>query len=404
MNHFLPYKIDAESEELFYYGLEKFSEEVFEKGKTDLKQIIDNIKDFNPISDNESKSVILELLLIGVLWKCHINDAVATDKSELAELNYSEKLIKNSSSSDIFRKIFYRMRADVLLHHDNFSQFENDEKSLRKLINWLEVTGEYTYEIRVFENWFSYWHKQKFYTISAELTQILNFTNAFIKIGDNMMGSFLNPLFFNVFLKTIATNREDYFQIAKPEPEYLLNLIAAEWLNEINDEKFQSFDSKKIMVPGCMRPDNGKSCKAVADGAYLKCINCNNSCNINKLVKEANKQDFDVRIALHQSTFKAETRQLKNSAFVGVACAGCLISGGLMLEQKGIQAKCLILNKPGCNGHWSDTGEQTNISFSQIEKLLPGHAPNNCIASDSKMMSFKSRNKISIIARATVRA
>jgi hypothetical protein len=379
MNHFLPYKIDAESEELFYYGLGQFSSEVFEKSKSHIKPIIDNFFGYLVTNKDEFKGAALELILIGVLWDCHIGDAIATDKSELAELVYTEKLIKNSSTHDIFRKIFYRMRADVLLHHDIQAKVEIDEKSLRKLLGWLEATGEYSYEIPVVEKWLGYWQQQKIQTIATDLTRIINFTDVFVKVGDNMLGSFLNPLFFTVYQRTIPTNREDYFQVSKPEPEYMLNLLSAEWLNEINDEVFQSFEAKKLMAPGCMRPENGKNCNAIQDGAYLKCSLCNSTCNIFKLRNEIQSEDSEIRIAVHQSTFKAEAVQLKESGIVGVACAGCLLSGGLMLKQKDISAKCLILNNPGCNKHWTETGEETNISYSQVEKILAVKSI-NCLA------------------------
>lgn len=373
MNQFLPYKIDKDSEEKFYNQLNNFSDKIFELGKTELNSIIKNKLGSRNYSEKEIKSVLLEILIIGVLWRCHIANALSTNRRELSELRYTEKLTKDASAPEIFRKIYYRMRADVLLHFTNsdtaIAPFS--EETFCNLIDWLEATGEYKYELPVFDKWFQYWQNQNFINLSHDLNAILKFTNTFISTGETLLGEFLNPVFFNVYQMTIATNREDFFQVSKPEPEYILNLLAANWLNEINDEKFQAFETKKIMVPGCMRPENGKNCKAQGDGAYLKCTGCNQFCNIYNLLNEASEKNFEVRIALHQSSFKAETGQLKDSGIVGVACAGCLISGGLMLQSKDIFAKCLILNKPGCNKHWANTGEPTNISYSQLNKVLP---------------------------------
>lgn len=385
MNHFLPYKIDVDSEENFYRQLECFSNEIFESGKNRLNHEISLCLDNSQISIHEVKSTLLELLIIGVLWECHIGNANATRGSSLAELEYFKRLSDISTSTDVFKRIYYKMRGDSLLHdsENNYGQIETDEKLYRKLMEWLKATGEYKYELQVFEKWLLKFQSTDKSVAENALLRITHFAKTFIELGEKYLGTIINPVFFNVISKSIPTDREDYFQVTKPEPEYYLNMLAASWLNEINDNNFQSFSSKKIIVPGCMRPDNGKKCKAENDGAYLRCTSCNIDCNIQKITTEAGILGFDVSIALHQSTFKAETGQLKNSAVIGVACAGCLISGGLMLKQKGILAKCLVLNKPGCNKHWSDIGEITDISYSQIQRLLPAYFPMACTKSDS---------------------
>ena len=383
MDYYLPYKIDIGSDEEFYNSLEMFSGETLNQGKKILDNIINLRLNTANASDHEVKSILLELLIIGVLWKNHISDATSTSKSSLAELEYFKTFA--SSDDEMLKKIYLKMRADILVHHPQNidARIGISLQSFLKLIDWLEATGEYNYELPVLKNWYNILRPMDNIQAKSYLHQIAYFTYYFNRLGENMLGSYLNPVFFKVMRKSINADREDYFQVSKSELEYYLNFLAVIWLNDINDKHFQMHTQRKIMAPGCMRPNNGTNCKATIDGSYLKCAHCDTNCNIYKLQKEAVQLEYEVRIALHQSTFKAETQQLRDTGIIGVACAGCLVSGGFMLLQEGIYAKCLILNKPGCNKHWSVTGEATSISLSQLRKVTVCQAPVVCKVSDS---------------------
>jgi hypothetical protein len=350
----IPYRIDGEKADEYNSRLRIFSWELFALGKTHFSDLfLEKFKKENS-TDSDKKSMLIELLMIGVLIKCHSRKELANPESTQGK---SSQKLQTETELDEFGNSALNFALDFSL------------ADLQEMMNFLEITNEHVYELRVVEKWFTYWQQSGNEIYYSNIVKILLFADFFIEYSPKYLGKFFNDQFFKQ-LPGIDIQRDDYFQITKSFPEYCLNAVSALWLNELNQEVFDSSDVKRIMVPGCMRFNNGKSCEAVKMGSYLRCSACNTSCNAYKLTKFGETSGIDVLIAVHQSTFKADQEQLKNSGIVGIACMSCLLSGGLMLKEKGIHAVCVTLDRPGCIKHWTKEGVMTNINYPELMRLI----------------------------------
>ncbi|MBN1119221.1 MAG: DUF116 domain-containing protein [Bacteroidales bacterium] len=383
MQNTVPYHIDKNIESLFYHQLELFSNLTAEKGKVELQEIISlSLKSNGIQNENAEKSALLELLLLGVLWNCHIVNAMCSNSKAIKELKY----LSTENIPEKLKEVYYSLKYDTLVHHnlmiDN-SQFKPSVTILNKLAEWLDATEEYKYELPVIHKWISIFEKLSDERVSADMYKIIRFASHFTDSANKTFGYIINGEFFTRHKKRIEVTREDYFQVTKSAPEYFLNFVSAVWMNEMHDKSFNSNKKTILMAPGCMRANNGAYCNAKPEGSYLKCTRCNTACNVAKLAAITESEDTKVMIAIHQSSFTSNTDQLKHKAVVGIACAGCLTSGGLMLLNNNIRAKCLILNAPGCNQHWTDIGFSTTISEKQLNQIVPVQEPKVYSLSDS---------------------
>lgn len=379
-SYVLPYLAGEKQNRGLYSALESAAQLSFERGKKELTKIISEKSRSETTNENEKKVVVFECLLVGVLWICHAEKAMASRESSLSDLKHLIKVAKSKTSSDILRKSYYSFRNHQLTIDISGKAYPLDLslESFNKFMKWLNATEEYNYELKVIDDWYKYWLKAGKSQFLFDMNAILRYALAFEDICNKELSGFFNKEYFETEVHNISKAREDYFQVTKPISEYYLNGIGAVWMNNLNKQAFDAHKNKLVMAPGCMRPKNGTDCKASREGEYLRCNKCNTSCNINKLVHKGKEDDFDVLIALHQSTFKAEKSQLSGKGIVGIACMSCLIPGGLMLYEKGIHAQCSILSQPGCKKHWTSSGEMTGINLNELNVVLENYAPSSC--------------------------
>ncbi len=356
-NNFVPYRVDGEKTEEFYSRLRIFSWEIFSTASIYFDEIISMSLQHTAKSEVKRKETLIQLLTIGVFINCHSKKGIFYRENLISKGVCQEKNISPLFDSEEL----INMQIDFAL------DFSLDD--LKELIDYIKNTGEYAYEVPILEKWHKYWTDCNDKKFSTDICKVLLFTDLFIDGSQKYIGQYFNNEFFNRQVN-IDPRREDYFQVTKTKPEYFLNAISAMWMIDINREIFDSMPIKKVMVPGCMRPENGRNCQARHDGAYLQCSGCNNICNINKLRQTGQKKGFDVMIVLHQSTFKVDYEQLRGTGIVGVACMSCLLSGGLMLQEKGIKPLCVMLNKPGCKKHWTADGISTDIDYDELFRVL----------------------------------
>ncbi|NJM15305.1 MAG: DUF116 domain-containing protein [Bacteroidales bacterium] len=59
-------------------------------------------------------------------------------------------------------------------------------------------------------------------------------------------------------------------------------MVCAELLNQGYRDNFLKTETKMLLLPTCMRPENSNSCRATLDSEGLKCSLCNPSCNVYK--------------------------------------------------------------------------------------------------------------------------
>lgn len=383
-NEILPY--NGISGEDIYTRFDKISDQIYANCVEDLAPLFKmRTNESVNYTEHENKSFAIESLILGVLWICHANKSGEIKDSTFDEITHLKKLSKLSTVPRDVKQVFYRFRNEQLTK-DSEPVILLPELSLTayyRFIKWLEATEEYTFEVKILHKWFTYWAGKGESQFLFEINSILNAANTFIEFCNEQVQQYFNPEFFTTAIPQIKKDREDYFQVSKPLEEYYLNGIAAVWMNEINRNSYERYEEKLVMAPACMRINNGNNCTAIKDGKYLRCTKCNPGCNISKLNKVGEQEGFEVLIAIHQSAFKANIGQLRGKGVIGIACMSCLVSGGLMLLNKGIHAQCAILTHPGCSKHWSNKGIMTETDLEGIRNITRIYSPNLCNTSDS---------------------
>lgn len=369
----LPYQFSEQDIPDFYKRLDLLSEQVFNRATETLGRIVysdreDKILEL-PVS--EQKQLILELLILGVYWRGHIFYAYQSQKLISRLARFSKSTIFNSEKKLILRRKTILSFLDRKSFHE--LKIKYNKKLLVDLVNWLKLLKKYDYETPVIEKWANHWKEISREEFTINMLILASFTDWFCEISDYFLGRHLNQEFFSKsqFLNIEQLNRRDIFQVIKPKEEYYLNAIAGLWMNEMHNDSFRKAGRKIVFAPGCMRPDGGRACKAKAVNGFMECIGCNESCNVYQLNRKGKEEGFEVKIVKHQSSlFKGDITAYKRDGIVGVACMSCLISGGLMLKQEGIEAKCLYLNAPGCSKHWLEKDEMTSISEIQLKEIV----------------------------------
>ncbi|MDF1550419.1 MAG: DUF116 domain-containing protein, partial [Bacteroidales bacterium] len=136
---------------------------------------------------------------------------------------------------------------------------------------------------------------------------------------------------------------------------------------------YQKTKNKVLLVPGCMRINNGKVCKAKQDGFDITCTSCNKNCKIYELTNLGNKNKFSVNIVPHSSSFTKWLKKWENNdqtGLIAVACLLNLVPGGYEMRELNIPAQCLLLDFCGCKKHWHKNGIATEINEDRLLKML----------------------------------
>ncbi|MGD8780644.1 MAG: DUF116 domain-containing protein [Ignavibacteria bacterium] len=184
-----------------------------------------------------------------------------------------------------------------------------DIRSMRKLILWLEATGEFDDEVKRFKNWLMFFEKQSELKFESAMRDAAKVYEWFKEKAKKELGDFSSCV--NVFLNNGYKNyrrREDVIFCGKQEVEYHINMVASEIINWGFKEEFIKTKKRAILVPGCMRPGNDESCKASENGLDIVCTGCTKDCRFNKIRKLGKENNFEVFIVPHSTSF---TRWLK---------------------------------------------------------------------------------------------
>ena len=311
---------------------------------------------------------------------------------------------------------------EYLILNDNKNRNNFNIKNYILLLNYLKATGDYEESLKHLLIWKEFFQKNHA-KLATYFKNILSFTNSFEKIAnDELYGYIPNVDNFRENQLENHRNNEDIVLCARNSLEYYLNMFGAEIMNRVFRYKFLKRDKIIIILPNCMQLQNNfnkslenkfnlkianetkynhdeksyrninnneninnspnhvnnlnHQCKASQDHLGLKCIYCNEECNIgkiNKLVKEKHSSyNINVYISAHTSSILSNiTKEDEEKlAIVGVACINNLIEGGWKISSSGIPAQCVILDYVGCLKHWDDGGFSTNFNISELNRIL----------------------------------
>lgn len=360
-----------ESSTEFYKKNLNFSKKVLNKLEDNFSNDINDYMNYinkNNMEQLRSKSeYLLEILMIGVFWKEHVNKAISLSKIP------RNILIKLSTlrEKESIKKIVDINRG--LLEYLFLNRRSNDKvkislENYKKLVNYLKACGDYKEEAKRLEVWISYFFSLNKNKVDKILTSYLEFAKYFEDISQEVLGIYTKNV--NLFLKNIDKKykyREDFLFCSRKEVEYHLNMVGAQIMNEAYRKEFLKTKEKRLLLPSCMRIKDEKNCKAIKTEEGYICNSCSKNCNVNKYDKLGKKYNFQVYIIPHESSISVKNK-IKDGhiGIIGVACVLNLISGGLKAKNLGFVPQCVFLDYCGCKDHWHDKGIITDINMSYL--------------------------------------
>ena len=355
----------------FYKKNLNFSKKVLNKLEDNFSNDINDYMNYinkNNMEQLRSKSeYLLEILMIGVFWKEHVNKAISLSKIP------RNILIKLSTlrEKESIKKIVDINRG--LLEYLFLNRRSNDKvkislENYKKLVNYLKACGDYKEEAKRLEVWISYFFSLNKNKVEKILTSYLEFAKYFEDISQEVLGIYTKNV--NLFLKNIDKKykyREDFLFCSRKEVEYHLNMVGAQIMNEAYRKEFLKTKEKRLLLPSCMRIKDEKNCKAIKTEEGYICNSCSKNCNVNKYDKLGKKYNFQVYIIPHESSISVKNK-IKDGhiGIIGVACVLNLISGGLKAKNLGFVPQCVFLDYCGCKDHWHDKGIITDINMSYL--------------------------------------
>ena len=422
----ITYNLNVENHLDYYKKIEEFTEVVLSKSTTFIEEIILDYKEFltkNPVKnvyiDSFFEEYILELLYFGVLWKLYIKNALNLDPfyqkilAKLSNLRNKKELIDSSYKIQI-DEIRGILATKFLFNNNDKSNntnnnkdnntnnvnnkdsneidisesIENNEISLINLkidllLKYLEATGDYKESLKHLNIWKEFFLNKDENTLKSYFKSIMSFVSFFEDYAKKELHIYTsNVESFKESYLEYHLNNEDIILCGRSELEYHINLFGAETMNKIFQKSFKDRKKRVLLLPTCMRIPKIHKCNAVNDKLGLRCIACNNNCNIGEITKNLNDNhnheynncddEIPVYIVSHSSSILSNlTNDDKtNVSIIGVACINNLIEGGWKISSYGIPPQCVILDYVGCKKHWTPKDIQTTINFNKLQNIF----------------------------------
>lgn len=363
---------------LFYNDLARTTDEIIFEASTLLSGYVDLYRQFikgreieNLRAENE---YLLELIMLGVLWRSKETHVSRTSLFAAKTLKWLYEVRKNSTT---FKPLADRIRGllvSVLLFRQSEQPLSKDIRSFRRLLMWLDATGEYSEETKRLKVWLEFAKSMKENDFRCFIERVYGISESFRMKCAKSLGSYtINVERFVSKAKYSYKGREDYALANRREVEYHLNMVGAEMLNRELRSDFIKAKQKIVLLPTCMRLDANYQCKAIGNNFERKCIGCDSKCNVGKVFKSLSPYNIDIYLIPHSSDFSKFLQRWKdnsNVALVGVACVLNLLMGGYEMIGLNIASQCIYLDYCGCKKHWDAKGVATSINIPQLHRIL----------------------------------
>ncbi len=316
------------------------------------------------------ETLLFEALMLGVFWNIYGGYTASTGKLAGGFMMHTATLRKQGGIrqkyADTLRGIFaYRLLENP--DHEQAFLFP-DTAGLKKLIQWMNTTGEFHREAKRFSRWLSFFESESSTYTFINICILRGIAAWFKTQSLIILGPYTSGV--NEFLRNARqgmTFREDKISVNRQRIEYHLNMFGAFVYNRALRKEFMNCHEKIVLLPGCMKAHPSGKCKSNRNESRETCTGCTKSCQVNKIRLLGIEHGFRVEIVVHSSALSLKKASFKQeTGYIGVACAATVIAGGLELIDKGIAAQCVLLNHCGCR-HW---GKETAITSIDMNELL----------------------------------
>lgn len=375
-------KADTTNSDEFYNLTSLYTDEVIAKAESLIGPVVRSYLDYHRLKSVgfscSHGEAVLEVLLLGTLWRIYGGDAMGIDDMPrnmlalLAEMRRQNGNLK--PGIDFLRGIMSTIFLSPDLY-DNMQLIAPGLGNFSKLVLWLESTGEFVQEVKRLHKWQTYLSALKDTEAADIIASAITLSLWFENSSEEKLGSYTENV--ERYLNETRPGRywhEDVIFCGRRRVEYHLNMVGAEIMNRAFRKAFLGTDRKLLLLPACMRLLPGSKCRAVSSGKNAGCVGCTSECQVNQLVQLGKKLKFDVAVVSHESSISSSKgRDLlldENTGVIGVACVLNLISGGWMLQESGIPAQCVLLDYCGCRNHWHNEGIPTAINVNRLKSIL----------------------------------
>lgn len=378
---YLPYSIlnKEDNSNAFYQNLEIFTDIVLSSGYATLGKIVDDYYTFIETRKIEKTRTryeyLLELIMIGVFWRNYISRAHQAPSYLVTLLPKLYALRKNFP---VLKPTMDKVRGYLvykfIARSNGYIVQGYSVKKLKKLLAWLQATGEFNEEYARLNHWLFFCASLSPDDSEKLLMEVVSFSGYFNDAGRSMLGGYTNNVSgFTAKAGNDYKYREDYVFVNRMENEYFLNMFGAEIMNRQLRESFLGTQKKAVLLPTCMRRKPDSECKSIADGKEKVCTQCDMHCNIGKVAKMVSNENTRVYLIPHASGFSKFLSKWSNQSetgLVGIACPLNLLTGGYEMKRLNITSQCVFLDYCGCKKHWNESGIATSLNIEQLKKVL----------------------------------
>jgi uncharacterized protein len=245
---------------------------------------------------------------------------------------------------------------------------------LMQIILFLEAIGDHEGITERLVQWHNYLYQKDQKEARLIIRQSLQFGQWFIDQSRKSLGEYTKEVSsYRQKIKKSNRFREDYMLRTRPEADYHLNMLGSAVFNMAFKDEFENTSQAIVLLPGCLRSKDSKSCNAIPTSRGLKCRFCSSTCTVSNLTRTGIIQGYEVSIIEHGSSMQNTSGFKKTDGIIGVACVPSLITGGLKVKSMGLTAQCVALNCSGCKTHWTEQKQDTSLDHQQLQVILNSH-------------------------------
>lgn len=355
----------------YYNVIAEFADKITKTAESDLSSLccdfMDFCKDKGFLPLRISLELYVEILGLGVMWKvygahcCHKTFILRKSLIKIAEMRKSHNSLK-----PILDRIKGFLLAFTYNPEKTGSFKEPTPARLKLLVSLLNSFGDFEYEAVRFGQWVTFLSSLPGDKFKSYINKIAAFESWFEKAAEKILSVYTQKVSdFITKKESFYRFREDYVFCLRKPVEYHYNMAGAELLSRAYREEFIGTKKKMILLPACMKANNGRYCRAKDSKFGQVCLKCTQNCIINRISSEF--IGSDVYIISHESNAFSGSGHI---GIVGVSCVTRLIEGGFQARKLGFAPQCVLLDYCGCNKHWDENGISTLLNIEKLKDIF----------------------------------
>lgn len=376
-----PYSLcqGQQNSDLFYTQLRTLSEETYSSLYAVLEK---DLKEYGTFVTKRGElfrsyeEYSIELLTLAMTWKEYLGPSQQTSATLVSLL---KKLYHIRATKSTLKKPADHLRG-ILTGLFIYPQLDKEPKetryliaNLKKLLRWIDATGEFADEVKRFQNWYDFINIQGEEYFQSLMKHTMHELEKFQNRAQQSLGSITCGVeAFHQGLPKGDRWREDALFRRKSTLVYHINMLASEVMNWGLSQKFLATTKRVILAPACMSKADGKNCERKNIGQDILCNECTKTCNIAILSKVCRENGLELVIVPHSGAFSRWLKRWENTTEQGIIALACplnIVVGGYQMRELNIPSQCVLLDYSGCTKHWGPDFNATEVNITRLLKV-----------------------------------